>query len=486
MPTARASSSAITPETLFRYLPAHRVLICHPCQYAVQPRAVIRHLNEIHRLNHAQRKPFLDYASQFPLAAPQDAVLPNETQFPVPFLPVLNGVACQFPHCEHLCVTAKRMEQHWTSAHTGIDRSQWSWRPVQLQTFFRGNALRYFTSPTSSKNSPNHSAPNETISTDDDLLHHYKTTTYLSLCSDPELEHTVRVSIPELAHHYPFLMHGLLSISALQLAHTNPKFRAQYLGLALDHQELAMPEYRREIMNMTPANSGAVLVFAFIVVVCALATDDEDRKELFLFPSPGGPSPPGSKSGPAEPSSYPSTIHLLRAGCALLENSWDALQAGPMARLALLWELETEHSAVVDVDNDPYLRRLLSVIPSSDAGETAWSDAEVVIYRRTAIQLTEALIVAHQEDIEFTIWGALTIWPLEVSDGYLGLVQASHPGALLLLAHYMGLVHLVKETWYFQGQVGRTLDEIEGRLQGGNTSDEIRRAFTQLRAEYRI
>jgi hypothetical protein len=55
-----------TPEELFHYLPLHRVLICLPCRYAVQPRAVTRHLTEIHHLNHTQRKPFIDFYRSIP------------------------------------------------------------------------------------------------------------------------------------------------------------------------------------------------------------------------------------------------------------------------------------------------------------------------------------------------------------------------------------------------------------------------------------
>ena len=156
-----------TPSQLLRYLPAHQVLICLQCQYAIQPGAISRHLKEIHLLQHAQRQLFLEYASQFELAQPNEVRLPDDTQFPVPFLPVQNGLACRFNGCRHLCATTKRMKHHWTSVHGSTMREDFDCRAVPIQTFFRGNALRYFTTPallSPSLSSASFSPPSSVIS----------------------------------------------------------------------------------------------------------------------------------------------------------------------------------------------------------------------------------------------------------------------------------------------------------------------------------
>ncbi|KAL4863415.1 hypothetical protein BDV12DRAFT_206470 [Aspergillus spectabilis] len=471
----RGTAPPPSPEELFHYLPLHQVLICLHCRYAMQPRAVTRHLTEIHHLNHSQRKPFLDYIARFPLADPKDVILPSECQFPVPFLPVLSGVACRFPGCGHLCVTTKRMEHHWASMHQTTDRSSWSWLPVSLQTFFRGNALRYFTNPSLIVRPPAASAENNT---DEELLRHYVRSTYLTLCSDIKMEHAFKALVPQLAREFPFLMHGILACSALHLAHGDPSHRSHYICQALDHQELAMPHYRSAISYVTDQNSGAILVFAFVLVICALALEDEDGNSLFLFPT-------GSAGLDADiQDANSSAIYLLRAGCSMLWDTWEKIQSSPLSVLAELWELESAQSAPVKLDTDPFLHRLLSMIPNSScASDVAWSESEIDVYRSAAILLTEAVTIGHQEGVAFTIWGALTIWPLRVPDEYLRLVRVDHPGALFLLAHYMSLLHLLKASWFFEGCVQRALNEIGVRLQGPNTSIEMRQAFLELRLE---
>lgn len=140
-------TETVHPFQLLRYLPVHRVLICLHCRYAIQPGAIVRHLKEIHHLKRLRRRAFVEYASQFKLADIDSIILPDETQFPVDSLPIHDGLACRFEGCGHLCATIQRMKAHWSSVHHFSPRNDGSWRSVPLQTFFRGNALRYFTNP---------------------------------------------------------------------------------------------------------------------------------------------------------------------------------------------------------------------------------------------------------------------------------------------------------------------------------------------------
>jgi hypothetical protein len=130
---------AVLPSQLLHYLPTYQVLICLRCRYAIQPGAVVRHLKEIHYDHRSARQAFVKYASEFELVKPNDVILPNEAQFPVPLLPVQDGIACCFKGCAHLCVTTKRMKQHWRLVHriSALEGSSF-WKPVPLQTFFRG------------------------------------------------------------------------------------------------------------------------------------------------------------------------------------------------------------------------------------------------------------------------------------------------------------------------------------------------------------
>ena len=89
----------------------------------------------------------MSYVSTLDLATPEQ-VIQTQTKlnvFPVPELPVVEGLMCTYDGCGHLCASGKRMKSHWLAVHGVAARAGLDWKAVKLQTFFRGNLLRYFT-----------------------------------------------------------------------------------------------------------------------------------------------------------------------------------------------------------------------------------------------------------------------------------------------------------------------------------------------------
>jgi len=133
------------PSELLHYLAKYRVLVCTSCLYAIQPKAFARHLKDIHDIKRSHRRPFMQHVSSLELAEQEVVVGLTPQEFPVPLLPVQDGLQCQRDDCLHLCVTEKRMKSHWLSAHGRNGKPAIDWQPAPLQTFFKGNLLRYFT-----------------------------------------------------------------------------------------------------------------------------------------------------------------------------------------------------------------------------------------------------------------------------------------------------------------------------------------------------
>ena len=152
MPTAvPPTSPAPLPEELLQYLSPYKVLVCTSCKYAIQPKAIARHLKEIHRLKRSERQPFMRYIEKFELADHETVMQYQPREFPVPLLPVQGGLQCTSEDCAYLCVTEKRMKHHWLSVHVRQGLAACDWLTVPLQTFFKGNLLRYFTAAPSGK-----------------------------------------------------------------------------------------------------------------------------------------------------------------------------------------------------------------------------------------------------------------------------------------------------------------------------------------------
>jgi hypothetical protein len=138
------------PQDLLRHYREYGVLLCQKCEYAIQPRAVERHLKDIHRILRAARRPYVAYANRYELREPGEVTGLQVDRFPLPFLPVFDGLKCLEQGCHHLCVSTKRMQKHWLAQHERHGHAGADWQPAPLQTFFRGSLLQYFTAPTAS------------------------------------------------------------------------------------------------------------------------------------------------------------------------------------------------------------------------------------------------------------------------------------------------------------------------------------------------
>ncbi|KUJ14802.1 uncharacterized protein LY89DRAFT_122628 [Mollisia scopiformis] len=482
------------PSELLEYNPAYRILLCTSCKYAIQPSGIDRHLKEIHLIKRSRRRPFTEYVSKLSLASPEEVFQSPIQQFPIPGLPVLDGLRCEQTGCGHLCVSEKRMRSHWVGEHGRQgDGKDGDWTEARLQTFFRGNLLRYFSGPEEDKfdlgeepwlpNCPNGKCRGEKVASkgltgvhsemdaswieaisedilvqsiadihvslnDNDslLLQHYLNHTAATIATDAATLRLWQDAVPKLAQSNPFLHHGILAISALHLAYVTPNSSPlynDYLLSATSHQDAAIPVYRTKIADVTPENSHAVFMFSHLLVLYCLASESQDER-LFIV----GPTNDGS----------PIWLHFLRAGCGLLCHVWDDLEAGPVKSLASAWDIP-----VLEVDaKTPLVDNLLSFIPS-DEEENGWSEDEKKIYTETARLLGLAFLNA-AVGVTFSTWDALRIWPMCVTSEYLQLLKAQHPGALVLLAHYCVLLKRLEGNWYFDGRATSLFENVLGCL----------------------
>ncbi|RAL13396.1 uncharacterized protein BO97DRAFT_38405 [Aspergillus homomorphus CBS 101889] len=487
---AREAMELTTPSQLLHYLPTYQVLICLTCRYAIQPGAITRHMKDIHQIHRSTRRSFVAFASGCELVQPENVVLPDETQFPVPFLPIQEGFACCFEECAYLCVTHKRMEQHWRCLHH-VPASDGSARckPVPLQTFFRGNALKYFTNPALLAPSPAskldrseelrsgepHSAMSDhtvrfrslnqhssLIISDQELLDHYKTSTYKTLAYNTETERVFGGIVITLASQFPFLKHGVMACAALHLASANPLKRRYYLVQSLRHQDQAVPEFRQTTLHVDRDNSEAVLAFSFFLVICALNSETEDPR-LFL------------SDGHDQQLHW---INILRNGCSMLCPFWDELTAGSLGPFAALWQ---DNLSVAF--HDPYEDPLLAILLATVAAESP-NEVDYAVYHDAAVQLIVAFAFLRHRGAAATVWDALNAWPMRVTPAYLALLQQDRPFALLLLAYYAILLRPFRGEWFLAGRAEKMIYEIARRFERASCPVETWDLFVGIRQEY--
>lgn len=78
-------------------------------------------------------------------------------------------------------------------------------------------------------------------------------------------------TVPQLAVQFPFLMHGMLALSALHLAKLRPERRRKLITKATTNESQALPSYRSTVKNPNQENIHAIFAFSGFVAQYSLA-----------------------------------------------------------------------------------------------------------------------------------------------------------------------------------------------------------------------
>jgi len=486
-----SATSRPAPSELLQYLPAHKVLICKECRYAIQPSAISRHLKDLHHIYRSDRSELIEYTKGLQLAQPADVVLPPPHEAPVPFIPTESGLACARDGCTHLCVTAKRMKSHWATAHKDVVGSGSQWNPVTLQTFFKGNQLKYFiVSPPSTPGAqsthtsemhsdsdtrmseptppsdysesytqvPELACPSDWSADDKALLNHFVQFTYYDMGAGPLSRELWRTSIPELSFQHVFLKHGLLACAALHLAHLNPPERRRYQMIAACHQARGLPPFRGLLSAPTEENCDAILAFANLLVVHCFAAEEQDA-EFFLLKD---------NRDSTLLSGMPDWLEVIRGSCTMFSHVWATMRTGLLK--PLIDETMSDEALPIIPDNPEHSARLKQLLtlpvlgnnpPTGEIlGETMTAYSTALITLARAFGSAQAA----KDNGIFTMWTAVSIWPARISMEYLDLLRRKEPAALVLLAHYCILLAPLEKSWYMSGFRRRLLHRIYFQL----------------------
>lgn len=397
------------------------------------------------------------------------------------------------------------MQNHWIAEHDRKGAPGVDWSPAPLQTFFRGNLLRYITRdrrdekngieaakerggcpramvmcdvPQNSNQSQHASHPNSLSggsaggmhewrgldsmdsiilktfargldSMDSFIFENYFFSTYQTFVTNDETERIWKTIVPDLASQNTFLWHGMLACSSLHMAHFNPDQRDEFTVRACSHQDQAIPLFRYAIQHPDADNCDAILAYSFLLIIYSFAAY-RPEESLLLVNSVG------------EEELLPSWFHFIRGGCSMLCSVWDNITRGPARALADAWDLPIE----IEDDDIPYLDHLLAVIPPQTAAHP-WPDQVVQVYTNAATELSRSFACLETLGASSTTWDILRIWPMRVSMEYMSLLHDRHPGALILLAYYCILLKRMEIQWYFEGRAAKLMAAIILNLDEG-------------------
>jgi Orsellinic acid/F9775 biosynthesis cluster protein D len=469
--------NTLVGSTLLEYDAKHCVLICRECQYAIQKSAVNSHLLR-HKIYRGEKRRLLASIAQLELLEPDDVRLPPKGSPPVDGLPVISGYSCTATDCESLYGSDKRMRRHWSEIHGFSDPPSSFSRPVNLQTFFRGNKLRYFeVVPPTSERSPAVDA--ESITGQQDIFttktpirqnfesphpfsplsdwdletlryfHHFTTTTSLTLPAEThDFTKYWQIDIVDQALRSRWLMCGLLAISASHLAVLSDEETTKLLHWTQSkHFQSQFCTKWEEVKNdsgMAKVHEAKVAAQMVCIQRCYRWTSESPAAIQETNPEP-------------EQFDLQSFIATIQ-GCADSNfalrsevSTEDMLEERRIqARSDLAENPETKSN-----DNTPpeFLIRLRALPYRMAEVLDKPENAMDFFAAMSAINaLVECCSLSYSTDEMRLSWAGMESWLRKLSDHFIHMMLQHHYAALIVLAQWSVLVERVeRDGWFLKG-----------------------------------
>ncbi|KAI9842063.1 MAG: hypothetical protein M1837_007488 [Sclerophora amabilis] len=286
------------------------------------------------------------------------------------------------------------------------------------------------------------SAPAAFSSHDLELMHHFSTETYLTLTNRQDLKRLWKIVVPQEAFGHEFLMRGILAISALHLSYLRPQHKETYLFTALSHQNMALKLVRSAMQEITRANCNAVFAFSSLVVVFAFASPHFEESLILVKQS-------------EEPAEW---VNLIRGVRTILKPTWDWIRNGTLG--LLVRDGLDVTSAAASEETVARLGRIQRLCEDTSDGYEAKES-----YTEAMMQLRACFIDTGPAETEERQLAIAFVWPAIVPETYISMLRKKRPEALIILAHYCIILHLVDDYWWMKGRAFYLVKNVQSMLE---------------------
>ncbi|OJJ45937.1 hypothetical protein ASPZODRAFT_119263 [Penicilliopsis zonata CBS 506.65] len=272
--------------------------------------------------------------------------------------------------------------------------------------------------------------------------------THKLFARDEETRRIWEVLVLQEALRAPFLMHGVLALSALHLAsQPGEKRRDKWLAMAISHKSTALALFTDQLAGLTAettaegppevqVNPEAMMSFAGIVVAFSFAS-------AITAPADEGPSLSGLVD----------IFTLARGIGAIFVSKADQLRTGSFGPL---YNIHTSSSAVPD-----HVRVAFDRLGQLNVCCNQQEPDLVSLYEKVITTLRDLASFAYLHPSSLTLVGG---WAIRVPEGYFDELILHRPLALVVLAHYCVYLDLARDNWCIGPWGGIVITEISTLL----------------------
>ncbi|KAJ5654495.1 hypothetical protein N7490_001498 [Penicillium lividum] len=233
----------------------------------------------------------------------------------------------------------------------------------------------------------------------------------------------------------PFLMHGILALSAMHLSHLRQDERhVMWLDIAIAHKNTALVMFSGQLRNISQTNAKAMMIFAGLAFAFSLAS------ALKMESKEDGPGL----------DALTNVFVLARGVQAVLDVEGEFLRQSNFAPLLNVTtpEVDIPDHFYAAMDRLEQLKlQYHQMDPDVDHGS----------YTRNINQLRDLAVFSYAEPTSMTMAAG---WAIRAPQKYLDDLRAHKPFALVVLAHYCVFLHMAQGNWSIGCWGRRVLEEI--------------------------
>ncbi len=270
-----------------------------------------------------------------------------------------------------------------------------------------------------------------------ELLHHFTTRTCYELSDKFPSQQIWQTTIPQIAYSYPFLMRGLLALSALHLAHVRPQEANHFEIKAMAHQNAALGPFQDAMKDISPTNCHALFAFSATLVVIGFASPHSSSSRSLLDVR----------------EKTTRWMRLVRGVYPMLSPMWNHLIQGGLRGMLTAGVVK---SAAADSPTEPCFHySALSQLLSYDFEdpETREACAGALEELRICFICTDISLKNRATSEVATIMA----WSYRVPQGYLAALEQGNPIAMIILAYYTIALQHIDRYWWINGEPARML-----------------------------
>ncbi|KAJ6120885.1 hypothetical protein N7523_005165 [Penicillium sp. IBT 18751x] len=294
-----------------------------------------------------------------------------------------------------------------------------------------------------------------------ELMHHYCAVTCDTLTRREDVRYVWRVIIPTEGYANKYVMNGILAIAAMHRAHLYPAQKDKYTKASAYHLAAGLKEFR-ELISSPIDRDNWQPVYCFSSMICMHLSSATMRPSADRLPTP-------LNDMIGMFASVKGFQAVMKPFLRFLQKS----KLGPIPRSACsiftppdVWTQVTRLQKFIDEFPFPQTPSE-SPHQDPDGDESAEENVDIRKDYKVAMKFFEVSVRQLELAGPHVETGMVLLWAYPLSKRFHDHLISHHPAALVLLAHYCVLLHIVNDFWYMTGMGRELLQDIEGKMHPG-------------------